>query len=100
MTVKDLIRRDIPTVTPEMEIEVAARIMYERHLDGLAVVDGKSRLKGYVSRRIMLSVLVEGLGLDLGGCRIAVEAENRNLSFNKSYRKKYFHLRMVRKSVC
>ena len=77
MTVKDLSRSDIPTVTPEMEIEVAARIMYERHLDGLAVVDGKSRLKGYISRRIMLSVLVEGLGLDLGGCRIAVEAEDR-----------------------
>lgn len=77
MTVKKLIRTDMPTVTPETEIEVAAKIMHDRHLDGLAVVDKKNRLKGYINRLGMLAVLVEEMGLELGGYRIAVEAEER-----------------------
>lgn len=77
MTVKDLVRREMPTVTPETEIEVAAKIMNDRDLAGLAVVDGQNRLKGYISRSSMLAVLVEEMGLELGGIRIAVEAEDR-----------------------
>ena len=77
LTVKDLVRREMPTVTPETEIEVAAKIMYDRDLAGLAVVDGDNRLKGYISRGSMLAVLVEEMGLELGGSRIAIEVEER-----------------------
>ena len=59
MTVKDLVRGGMPTVNPETEIEVAAKIMHDRDLAGLAVVDKKNHLKGYISRSSMLSVLVE-----------------------------------------
>jgi acetoin utilization protein AcuB len=76
-TVKELVRREMPTVTPETEIEVAARIMHDRDLAGLAVVDAKNMLKGYISRSSMLNVLVEEMGLDLGGSRISVEVEDR-----------------------
>ena len=76
-TVKELVRKEMPTVAPETEIEVAARIMHDRDLAGLAVVDGKNRLKGYISRSSMLAVLVEEMGLELGGNRIAVEVEDR-----------------------
>ncbi|MGE4442668.1 MAG: CBS domain-containing protein [Desulfomicrobium sp.] len=77
MTVKELVRGGMPTVTPETEIEVAAKIMHERDLAGLAVVDTKNRLKGYISRSSMLAVLVEEMGLELGGHRMAIEAEDR-----------------------
>lgn len=77
LTVKDLVRREMPTVTPETEIEVAAKIMHDRDLAGLAVVDGDNRLKGYISRSSMLAVLVEEMGLELGGSRIAIEVEER-----------------------
>jgi acetoin utilization protein AcuB len=77
MTVKELVRGGMPTVSPETEIEVAAKIMNDKDLAGLAVVDAKNRLKGYISRGSMLAVLVEEMGLELGGLRIAIEAEDR-----------------------
>jgi len=77
MTIRDLVRHEMPTVTPETEIEVAAKIMNDRDLAGLAVVDRQNRLKGYISRSSMLAVLVEEMGLDLGGHRLAIEAEDR-----------------------
>lgn len=77
MTVKELVRTGMPTVAPETEIEVAAKIMNDRDLAGLAVVDRNNRLKGYISRGSMLAVLVEEMGLELGGHRIAIEAEDR-----------------------
>jgi acetoin utilization protein AcuB len=77
MTVKELVRGGMPTVSPETEIEVAAKIMNDKDLAGLAVVDAKNRLKGYISRGSMLAVLVEEMGLELGGLRIAIEVEDR-----------------------
>ncbi len=77
MTVKELVRTGMPTVNPETEIEVAAKIMHDQDLAGLAVVDKKNHLKGYISRGSMLSVLVEEMGLELGGYRIAIEVEDR-----------------------
>jgi len=77
MTVKDIVKHDMPTVTPETEIEIAAKIMHDQDLAGLAVVDAKKNLKGYISRGAMLSVLVEEMGLALGGHRIAIEVEDR-----------------------
>lgn len=77
MTVKKLIRENMPTVAPETEIEVAAQIMHEQDLAGLAVVDSQGRLKGYISRGSMLAVLVEEMGLALGGHRLAIEALDR-----------------------
>jgi acetoin utilization protein AcuB len=77
MTVKELVRTGMPTVTPETEIEVAAKIMHDRDLAGLAVIDKSGQLKGYISRGSMLAVLVEEMGLELGGHRIAIEAEDR-----------------------
>jgi len=76
-TVKDLVRVDMPTVSPDTEIEVAAKIMHDRDLAGLAVVDAAGRLKGYISRSSMLSVLVEEMGLELGGYRLVIEVEER-----------------------
>jgi len=77
MTVKELVRTGMPTVNPETEIEVAAKIMHDQDLAGLAVVDKKNHLKGYISRGSMLSVLVEEMGLELGGHRITIEVEDR-----------------------
>lgn len=76
-TVKELVRGDMPTVSPDTEIEVAAKIMHDRDLAGLAVVDAGGRLQGYISRSSMLSVLVEEMGLELGGYRLVIEVEER-----------------------
>ncbi len=77
MTVKELVRTKIPTVSPDMDIEVAAQIMNDQDLAGLPVVDAAGQLKGYISRGSMLAVLVEEMGLAQGGHRLVIEAEDR-----------------------
>jgi len=77
VTIADLIRKDIVTVTPETDIETAAELMAEHELHGLAVVDSSNRLVGYINQRIMLDVLVEEMGLHRGGKRFAIEFKDR-----------------------
>lgn len=77
LTLKPLIRTDFFTVRPETEIEVAADLMDKHDLAGLAVVDEKNHVLGYINRTVMLEVLVEEMGLPQGGSRIAFEVEDR-----------------------
>ena len=78
LTIKDILRRDTPTISPNAEIELAADRMDRENLAGLAVVDDQNRLLGYINRSVMLEVLVEEMGLAQGGSRIAFEVEDRS----------------------
>ncbi|WP_045214814.1 CBS domain-containing protein [Desulfonatronovibrio magnus] len=77
MTVEKIIKKDVPSVLPEAEIEVAAKVMFDLNLAGLPVLNYKDRLVGYINRDIMLDVLVEEMGLAQGGARIVFEIEDR-----------------------
>jgi acetoin utilization protein AcuB len=77
LTVEKLIMTSIPSVPPQMEIEEAAKIMFDEDLAGLPVVDSKNKLLGYINRNVMLDVLVEEMGLEQGGSRIVFEVEER-----------------------
>ncbi len=77
LTVDKVMRRNINTAPPEMEIEAAADIMFRENLAGLAVVDENDRLIGYINRTVMLDLLVEEMGLHRGGSRIVFEVEDR-----------------------
>lgn len=78
LTVEKLIRKDMISVHPSTEIEVAAELMYAKDLPGLAVVNSKNKLIGYINRSVMLEVLVEEMGLKQGGSRIVFEVEDRS----------------------
>jgi len=77
LKVAKIMRTDLATVSPETEIEEAAEIMYSKNVAGLAVVDVKNNLVGFINRSVMLDVLVEEMGLRQGGSRIAFEVEDR-----------------------
>lgn len=78
LTVEKIIRKDITAVSPTMDIETAAKLMHDRNLAGLAVVDDATgKLLGYINRTVMLEVLVEEMGLLQGGQRIVFEVEER-----------------------
>lgn len=78
LTVEKIIRKDITAVSPTMDIETAAKLMHDRNLAGLAVVDDSTgKLLGYINRTVMLEVLVEEMGLLQGGQRIVFEVEER-----------------------
>ncbi|GAB7080743.1 CBS domain-containing protein [Megalodesulfovibrio paquesii] len=78
LDVAQIMRTDTPTVPPETEIETAAKLMFDDDLAGLAVVGCKNKLLGYINRNVMLGVLVEEMGLEQGGSRIAFEVEDRS----------------------
>lgn len=78
LTVEKIIRKDITAVSPTMDIESAAKIMHDKNLAGLAVVDDDTgKLLGYINRSVMLEVLVEEMGLLAGGKRIVFEVSDR-----------------------
>ena len=77
LTIDQILRKDIKTISPDTEIEEAAAKMYEDNLAGLAVVDTMGKLIGYINRTVLLDVLVEEMGYHLGGSRIALELEDR-----------------------
>jgi len=77
LTVETVMRKDITTVPPEMDIEQAAQIMHDKNLAGLAVVGAGGKLIGYINRTVMLEVLVEEMGLALGGSRLVFEVQDR-----------------------
>jgi len=77
LTIGKMLRKDVPTVTPETEIEEAAELMHLDNLAGMAVVDTKNNLLGFINRSVMLDVLVEEMGLRQGGARIVFEVEDR-----------------------
>lgn len=72
-----ILKKDVPTVTPDTTIEEAAERMHVEDLAGLAVVDRKNKLLGFINRSVMLEVLVEEMGLNQGGSRIAFEVVDR-----------------------
>jgi len=57
--VKDLMSKKIFYVRPEDTIEEAARIMSEKHVRRLPVVDNEGRLVGVISRSDILRVLMK-----------------------------------------
>lgn len=77
LTISEVVREDIRTVTPQTDIEAAADMMYEMNLAGLAVIDDHGKLIGYINRSSMLEVLVEEMGYREGGSRITIETEDR-----------------------
>ncbi|MBU1001014.1 MAG: CBS and ACT domain-containing protein [Proteobacteria bacterium] len=77
LKIDKIMRTDLTTVSPETEIEEAAELMYRKNLAGLAVVDVKNNLLGFINRNVMLDVLVEEMGLRQGGSRIVFEVEDR-----------------------
>jgi CBS-domain-containing membrane protein len=45
---KDIMTKDVVTVSPEMEIGQAAKLLLEKHYNGLPVLDQKGRLVGII----------------------------------------------------
>lgn len=77
LKVKEIMHKNLASVPPQMEIEECADLMDRQNLAGVAVVDRADHLLGYINRSVMLEVLVEEMGLRLGGSRIAFEVEDR-----------------------
>ncbi|MFQ6052114.1 MAG: CBS domain-containing protein [Candidatus Hydrothermarchaeota archaeon] len=60
--VKEIMTKKVETVSPETGISEAARIMSEKHINRLPVVDEKGKLVGIVSRADIIQAIAEFSG--------------------------------------
>ncbi len=72
LQVSELMTTDLVTVTPDVPLEEAARIMADNKLGGLPVVE-KGSLVGIITETDIFKVFLELLGAREGGLRLTLE---------------------------
>jgi acetoin utilization protein AcuB len=75
LKIKQLMSSPVITVTPDTPIEQAARIMADKKIGGLPVVEAGS-LVGIITETDILKILVELLGARAPGLRLTVVVKN------------------------
>lgn len=76
LTVKKIMSRNPLTITKDATVEEAARLMLDRHISCLPVVDG-TKLIGIVTKTDMLNMLIEMFGARNFGVRVECLLDNR-----------------------
>ncbi len=58
LTVKDIMRRDVATVTPNHSLKMVANIMFKNRLSALAVIDDDGNLLGQITDRDLIQAVL------------------------------------------
>lgn len=72
LSIKDVMINDPITVTPDTEIEDAAKVIFYNKIGGLPVVDEQERLKGIITVADILAAFIELMGVLKSTSRIDV----------------------------
>jgi len=72
MTVRDVMHKNVITVTPDTSFEQAAYIMHKYQIGGLPVLEN-GKLVGYISSNDLFDVMVQMNGLDKPVTRFTIE---------------------------
>jgi acetoin utilization protein AcuB len=77
LKVKDIMRKNPVTISPEETVEKAAVKMLEHRISGLPVVNEKGNLVGIITQGDIFKVLVSLTGIYRGGIQLAFNLEDR-----------------------
>ncbi len=58
MLVKDIMTKDVVSVRAEDDVTKVAKIMYDKHVKRVPVLDGEGKLLGIVSRRDIVKMFL------------------------------------------
>lgn len=72
LSIKDVMINDPITVTPDTEIEDAAKVIFYNKIGGLPVVDDQEKLRGIITVADILAAFIELMGLLKSSSRIDV----------------------------
>lgn len=72
LTVEKIMSSPVITVQPDTPLEEAARIMADRKIGGLPVLDGEQNLVGIITESDLFKIFVELLGARSQGVRVTV----------------------------
>jgi acetoin utilization protein AcuB len=81
--VKEIMTKDPISVPPYYTLEETARILLEKKISGVPVVDDRGRLTGIITRDDLLRVLVNLTGVDKLGIQFAFQVEDRAKSIHE-----------------
>lgn len=73
VSLADLMIKEPITVKPDADIESAARIIFEKKIGGLPVVNGKGKVIGVITVTDILGAFIKIMGLLSNGSRIDVD---------------------------
>lgn len=76
MQVKDIMNRQLVTVSPDLNIEDAALIMRDRKIGSLLVME-KGTLAGIITQTDIFDAMLKAFGIRKAGTRIVIETEDR-----------------------
>jgi acetoin utilization protein AcuB len=79
MKVKEIMKRDPVTLSPDTPFEEALRIGQEKKIGSFPVVDEKGKLVGITTESDIVRILTRVLGLKEEGSRITIEGLGREL---------------------
>jgi acetoin utilization protein AcuB len=81
--VKEIMTKDPITVPPYYTIEETSRILLEKKISGVPVVDDEGKVIGIITRDDLLRVLVNLTGVDKLGIQFALQIEDRAKSIHE-----------------
>ncbi|WP_018086990.1 CBS and ACT domain-containing protein [Desulfurispora thermophila] len=76
MQVKDIMNRQLVTVSPELNIEDAALIMRDKKIGSLLVIQ-EDALVGIITQTDIFDAMLKAFGIRKAGTRIVIETEDR-----------------------
>lgn len=77
LTVEEVMTHRLITVTPDMPLEEAARLMADNKIGGLPVVDEHNALVGVITETDIFRTMVDLLGARIKGLRITFQIEDQ-----------------------
>jgi acetoin utilization protein AcuB len=83
LSVADLMIKNPITMHPDADVEVAARIIYEKKIGGMPVVDDDNKVVGIITVTDILNAFINIMGLLTNSTRLDVNVGKRPDGFEK-----------------
>jgi acetoin utilization protein AcuB len=83
LSVADLMIKNPITMHPDADVEVAARIIYEKKIGGMPVVDDDNKVVGIITVTDLLNAFISIMGLLTNSTRLDVNVGKRPDGFEK-----------------
>ena len=83
LSVADLMIKDPITIPPDADVEVAARIIHEKKIGGMPVVDENNKVVGIITVTDLLNAFINIMGIFTYGTRLDVSVGEKPDGFEK-----------------
>jgi acetoin utilization protein AcuB len=77
LSVADLMVREPITINPDADVETAARIIFEKKIGGMPVVNGDNRVIGVITVTDILGAFIKIMGILSNGLRLDVDVGDK-----------------------